>query len=181
MMRFFIEYNCVPLKGELVYRAYEHSFDFKVESQPDLVHRAGSKGTTSLLIGTLQIEIGIETGAALFAWGLHSHITQWREDRLPTISSQKGCVNVLFDEEPTIGVSQGLAEVGEWQTTYDPSTGWISVSSNEREAADTYVEFADNTIAGLADKQLISLWLRPIWHRERFEEGPVSLFSEFTT
>lgn len=35
---------------------------------------------TSLLIGTLQIEVGLEFGAAVFVWGLHSHVSQWRRD-----------------------------------------------------------------------------------------------------
>jgi hypothetical protein len=176
----FLKYDCAPLHGEVVYRAYEYSFDFKVKSESELALRAGSKGTTSLVVGTLQIEVGIETGAALFVWGLHSHSTQWRQVRLPRVSSQKGCVKVEFDEEPVIGVSQGLAEVGEWQTTYDEDTGWICVSANEHDVAENYVEFADNTIVGLADEKLVSVWLRPVWHRERSEEGPVSLFSEFT-
>ena len=181
MIRFFVESDCVPLKGELVYRAYEYSFDFKVESESELARRAGSKGTISVVVGTLQIEVGIETGAVLFLWGLHAHNTQWRRDRLPRISWEKGCVKVRFDQEPIIGVSQGLAEVGEWQTRYDADTGWICVSCDEGDTGERYVEFAEDTIAGLADEKLVSLWLRPRWHQERFEEGPASLSSAFET
>ena len=172
----FLSYDCPQLRGQLIYRAYEYSFDFILESRADAAIRAGNKGLTSLVIGTLQIEIGIETRLALFVWGLHSHVSKWRQSPLPRIASRPGCLKVLFDEEPVIGVSQGLAEVGEWQTTYDENTGWICVSANEHDVAESYVEFADNTIAGLADEKLVSVWLRPVWHRERFEEGPVSLF-----
>jgi hypothetical protein len=177
----FLKYDCASLQGELLYRAYEYSFDFKAKSESELALRAGSKGTTSLVVGTLQIEVGIETGAALFVWGLHSHSTQWRQDRLPRISPEKGCVKVLFDEEPVIGISQGLAEVGEWQTTYDANTGWILVSANEHDVAESHREFAEDTIAGLTDEKLVSLWLRPIWHQQSFEERPASLFSELKT
>lgn len=180
MMR-FLKYDCTPLQGEVVYRAYEYSFDFKVKSESELTSRAGSKGTTSLVVGTLQIEVGIETGAALFVWGLHSHSTQWLRDRLPGISPEEGCLKVLFDEEPVIGVSQGLAEVGEWQTIYDANTGWLCVRSNEHDVAESYVEFAQNTIAGLGNEKLVSLWLHPLWYQERFEEGSPSLFSELKT
>lgn len=171
----FLKYDCAPLQGELIYRAYEYSFDYKVSSESELALRAGNKGTTSLVVGTLQVEIGIETGAALFVWGLHSHTTRWRRVHLPGVSSQKGCVKVLFDEAPVIGVSQVFAEVGEWQTTYDEDTGWISVSANEHDVVGSHVEFADNTIAGLANEKLVSLWLRPFWDRNGFEEGPTSL------
>lgn len=177
----FLNYDCVPLEGELVYRAYESSFDFQVGSQLELARRAGSKGTTSLLIGTLQIEVGIETGAALFVWGLHSHSSQWRLDMLSRPSAQRGCVKVVFIRELTRGVSQGLAEVGEWQTTYDSKTGWVCVSSNEHDVAESYVEFAEDTIAGLLNDGLVSIWLRPIWHQERLGGGSASLLNELKT
>jgi hypothetical protein len=177
----FLNYDCVPLEGQLVYRAYEYSFDFKVGSQPELARRAGSKGTTSLLIGTLQIEVGLETGTALFVWGLHSHSAQWRRDSLSRPLAQPGCVRAVFDEEPIMGVSQGLAEVGEWQTTYDPNTGWICVSSNVHDVFESYIEFAENTIAGLHNGSLVSVWLHPIWHPERLEGGSPFLLNELKT
>jgi hypothetical protein len=133
------------------------------------------------MIGTLQIEIGIETRLALFVWGLHSHISKWRKGPLPRVVSRPGCLKVLFDEEPVVGVSQGLAEVGEWRTTYDANTGWICVSANEHDVAESHREFAENTIAGLSNEKLVSVWLRPIWHQERFEERSASLFSEHKT
>jgi hypothetical protein len=177
----FLSYDCPPLPGQLIYRAYEYSFDFILESREEAASRAGNKGLTSLVIGTLQIEIGIETRLALFVWGLHSHVGKWRQGVLPRISPEKGGVKILFDEEPVIGVSQGLVEVGEWQTTYDPDTGWICVSANEPDVAESHREFAQDTIAGLTDEKLVSLWLRPIWHQQRFEERPASLFSELKT
>jgi len=167
----FSKYDCVPLKGEVVYRAYEHSFDFKVECEPELLCHAGNKGTTSVLVGTLQIEIGIETGNALFVWGLHSHNSQWKRDRLERVLSEKGCVKVSFDCEAIVGVSQELAGVGEWNTTYDMNNGWICISAKEHGAADSYIEFAQDTIAGLANGKLVSIWLRPVWHQERFKEA----------
>lgn len=177
----FLTYDCVPLAGQLVYRAYEYSFDFQVGSQLEMTRRAGSKGTTSLLIGTLQIEVGIETGAALFVWGLHSHSSRWRLDSLARPPAQPGCVKVVLNRELTRGVSQALAEGREWKTTYDPNSGWVCISSTEQDVAESYVEFAEDTIAGLLNDDLVSVWLRPIWHQERFEEGFASLFNESKT
>lgn len=162
MIHFFVESDCLPLKGELVYRPNEYSFDFKVESESELARRAGSKGTISIVVGTLQLEVGIETGTVLFLWGLHEHSVRWRRDRLPSISSEKSCVKVRFEQEPTVGVSQGLAEVGEWNTTYDVQSGWICVSGEERDSAQRYVEFAEGTIVGLIDEKLVSVWLHPV-------------------
>ena len=106
----FRDCEYLPLSGQLIYRAYEYSFDFEVEAHSELARRAGSEGTTSLLMGTLQIEIGIETGTLLFVWGLHSH-TKWLRDQLPSFSPRPGSVKVLFDEEPIVGVSQSLKEI----------------------------------------------------------------------
>lgn len=164
----FVEYDCVPLQGELVYRAYEHSFDFKVKSNSELAKRTGDKGSTALLIGTLQIEVGIEAGTALYAWGLHSHISQWRRDHVPAVPAKSGGIKVIFDEEPVIGVSQGLADVKEWHTAFDPNTGWISISSNQFDNAAHYIEFAENTIAGVSNEKLVSLRLHPTWYQDRF-------------
>lgn len=180
MMRFVFSSEEKPLSGRCIYRAYEYSFDFEPDNREEVIQRAGEKGTTSLVIGTLQIEVGILSAALLYAWGYHPH-TSWRRDHLPPISWEKGCVKVQFDQEPIIGVSQGLAEVGEWQTTYDANTGWICVSSHRDDAGERYVEFAEDTIAGLANEKLVSLWLRPGWRQERFEEGSTSLFSELKT
>jgi len=177
MMR-FVEYDCVPLRGELVYRAYEHSFDFKVNSSSELAERIGNKGTTSLLIGTLQIEVGIEIGAALFVWGLHSHISQWRRDHLSAVSAKKSGIRVIFDEEPVIGVSQGLADVGEWYTAFDPNTGWICISSNQYDSAQRYIEFAENTVAGVSNERLVSVRLHPTWYQDPFLKEPTPFFSE---
>jgi hypothetical protein len=164
------------LSGQLIYRAYEYAFEFEVESHSELARRAGSKGTTSLLIGTLQIEVGIETGALLFVWGFHPH-TKWLCDQLPPFSPRPGSVKVQFDEEPIVGVSQSLKEISQLRTTYDPNTGWIRISLDE-DLAEDYIEFTEDTVVGLSNERLMSLWLRPVWRHDPFEEQATSLLSD---
>jgi hypothetical protein len=73
-MRFSIEDKfTTPLPGLLQYRRSEHSFGFQVADPAEFVDRAGGVETTSVSIGTLQIEVGIGSGAALFVWGLHTN------------------------------------------------------------------------------------------------------------
>jgi len=168
----------VSLAGQLVYREYEYSFDFKAEEQSELVRRAGASGTTSLLIGTLQIEIGIETHVALFVWGLHSHKDQWVRGCLSPVSLRPGSVKVLFDQQPIAGVSQTLVETAQVRTTYDPDSGWLCISLGNDVIADVYVEFAEDTVAGLLNEKLVELWLRPVWRRERFGEESAPLFNQ---
>src|SRR5215210_3973240 len=164
----FQHHEGVSLAGQLVYREYEYSFDFKAAAQSELVRRSGGGGTTSLLIGTLQIEIAIDTRVALFVWGLHSHSDHWVRTRLPRVSPRPGYLHVLFDQEPLPGICQSLTESSQLRTTYDPDSGWIRISLGDDETADVYVEFAEDTVAGLLNEKLISLWLRPAWLAERF-------------
>jgi hypothetical protein len=171
----FQEYKYLKLPGRLIYRAYEYSFDFEVGLESELTKRAGSQGTTSLLLDTLQIEIGVETGTVLFVWGLHPH-TKWVKERLAPFSARPGSVRVLLDRLPTVGVSESLKDISQVRTTYDPNTGWIRISPGQ-DLSEDYIEFADNTVIGLANEKLTSLWLRPIWSRVSFEEqAPSPLF-----
>jgi hypothetical protein len=59
------------LQGELFYNRSEQSFDFVSMSRSGVRRRMGDLGPTSVLIGTLQIEIGVETGTLLYVWGYH--------------------------------------------------------------------------------------------------------------
>jgi hypothetical protein len=161
----FVENQHPPLAGQLLYRPNEYSFDFDLESRDEAHSRAGNGGTTSLLVGTLQIEIGIETEAALYLWGLHTHFSKWSKADLPEISPHPGGIRVIFDKPPKTGVSELISYPGEWQTIHDASSGWICVMSSNKHPT-SFVEFAKDTIAGLADRDLVSLWLHPTWLQE---------------
>jgi hypothetical protein len=99
-------------------------------------------------------------------WGLHSHKGLWVRDRLAPISVYPGRVKVLFDHEPIIGASQSLTDKAPVLTTYDSDSGWVRLSWGPHRTADDYIEFAENTVVGLVDEELVSLWLRPIWYKE---------------
>lgn len=161
MIRFVKTQEWSALKGVLIYRASEYSFDFEPASNIDVIKRAGEEGTTSISIGTLQIEVGVETQVILFVWGLHSY-NLWQEKSLPSIEFETGCVKVSLDEKPIAGVSLELAKVGQWITVRDPYTGWICVSLNSEDQATEYVEFAACTVAGIKEGHLVSLWLNPV-------------------
>src|SRR5438067_1407980 len=66
-----------PLGGVLFYSKREYSFRFVPASPDQLTERVGERGVTSLSVGTLQIEVGIEHKRALYVWGLHPY-TRWK-------------------------------------------------------------------------------------------------------
>jgi hypothetical protein len=148
------------LQGELIYRRSEYSFDFEPMSRSGVRRRTGDFGTTSVLIGTLQIEIGIETGTFLYVWGYYPE-TAWKRHKLPNPTTQPGKVSISFEEPPELSVSIGLVEFNEWTTAYDPRTGWLCVGDPAPNPTAQLVEFATNTIAVIYEVQLRALWLRP--------------------
>lgn len=159
-MRFTVTDEWPTLKGRLVYHTDEYAFDFEPESIKEVERRTGGQGTTSILIGTLQIEVGIATGMALFVWGYHPHLA-WNQNHLPSLRVVPGGVKVSTGGHLQKGVSVPIFNVGEWQTTHDPDTGWICVGDYTASERCSSIEFATNTIAVIEGNLLRAIWLRP--------------------
>lgn len=155
-----VELKQSTLKGELFYHRSEQSFDFESMSRSGVRRRMGDLGPTSVLIGRVQIEIGIETGTFLYIWGYHPE-TAWRQARLANPNAQPGMVSITFEEPPERGVSIGLVGMNEWPTAYDPRTGWVCLGDPAPGRSAQWVEFATNAIAVIGEDQLRALWLRP--------------------
>lgn len=149
------------LDGVLKYTVAEYSFRFTPGSPQELAHRVGDGGQTSLSVGTLQIEVGIETGILLFAWGLHPK-ERWSVGRLETPQAEPGIVKVSGCKALAAGVSIGVAAVGDWSTTYDPETGWVRTTEDER-PDEEHVLIATDLVVGLRQGALSSVWLQPIF------------------
>lgn len=148
------------LDGLLVYSDSEYSFRFDVGSPADLASRLGSLGRTSLSIGTLQLELDIATGTALFVWGLHPR-TRWVDGSCSPERATPGVVHVRGTPQLEAGVAIAVAEVGEWSTTYDRVTGWVRVAGDPSVADDAQISIASGTVLGLHRERLGSLWLQP--------------------
>lgn len=146
--------------GVLYYTENEYSFRFNVASPADLAIQVGAKGTTSLAIGTLQIEVGVETRRALFVWGLHPKI-KWLSHRLDLPKSREGYISVDRRCSLQPGVAIEVAPVGKWYTVYDSGTGWIRVAADD-EGDNEIIEIAESTLLGARNGCLHSIWLRPI-------------------
>jgi hypothetical protein len=148
-----------PLDGRLVYVEAEYSFRFDVAAPAELLERAGGQGLASVSIGTLQIEVGVATHHALFAWGLHPRL-RWVEASLPAPVSSGGVVLLGPDMDFSAGSSVALSAVGEWNTVYDISSGWLRVSANST-GGEALVEVATGVLLGSSNGELCSVWLRP--------------------
>ena len=151
-----------PLDGVLRYVDAEHSFTFDVASPADLQERSGSSGMTSLSIGTLQIEIGIETGLVLFVWGFHPRAA-WKMQAVgqpdPVVTSARLDATVPLQR----GVSVPIAAVGEWTTAFDEATGWLHIAKDLAQVSGQQLLVATGVALGVTDGRLDSLWLQPIF------------------
>jgi hypothetical protein len=122
--------------------------------------RKGGLGVTSIQIGTLQLEVGIETGLVLYAWGYHPH-TLWRPATVAPEVVTPCAVRVVADPPFVLGVSCNIAAVGEWETLYDQKSGWLRVAADESNT-ELFACVAEGVLVGLNQGQIRSVWLNPI-------------------
>ncbi len=149
------------LKGEAQYVTAESSFDFE-RGTPTGVDDGGLAGFTSLLVGTLQIEVDIERRTALHVWGYHPRETWVFGVAVPSPFHSDEVV-ITSDNNLIPGVSLALAEIGEWTTTYDKNSGWVYVCANPLLKDDQTVLIATNTLLGLIGDSLNSIWIKPVF------------------
>jgi hypothetical protein len=149
------------LEGTLVYASREHSFRFDVGSPIEFAERIGTSGVTSLTVGTLQVEVGVDTHLVLFIWGLHPR-ARWIEGVVGTPNYRTGIVEVQEPRDLRRGVSIGLAEVNAWSTVHDSETGWLRVAAPAVQD-DDLVLVSTSAVLGLGRTgELTSIWLQPV-------------------
>ena len=147
------------LSGLLIYDDSEYSFRYEADLS-ELRDRLGDGGVTSVTIGTLQIEVDVDSGQALFVWGLHPK-AQWAEARLAPPRTQPGIVSFESEKPFSEGVSISAARVGVWNTQYDSKTGWVRVAPDPA-PDESQIMIADGVVIGVLREELHSLWLRPL-------------------
>lgn len=161
MHNLFASPSGTAVSGILAYVRQDHAFDFRPLDADHLTKAVGTMGTASLLVGSLQVEVGVETGRFLYVWGYHPMQT-WKDGVVNPPSYRPGLVSAATGSLKP-GVSEAIAEVGHWHTLHDGSTGWVQLSSDPVVEADSAIEFAEDVVAGIAGGRLMGLWLRPIF------------------
>ncbi|WP_411574095.1 hypothetical protein [Streptomyces fradiae] len=150
------------LRGSLTYARSEHSFLYEADDPGDLACRAGSSGVTSLVVDTLQLEVGVETGQALYIWGYHP-AGQWESTSLSLPEAAPGELLVTADEGLEEAVSVPLPG-GDWRTRFDPDQGIVHVArTSQADDVVRHVRIADGVIVGLAGDSVRDFWLRPVF------------------
>ena len=151
-----------PLEGVLTYDYSEFGFSFDPQSGDSLRARVGSKGVTSASVGTLQLEIDIESQEVLFAWG-YFPLAGSGEGGLNPPPFSAGRVLAVPDRPLQPGVSVDISEE-RWESILDPASGWVLIQSGKGGHAE-FTEVADGICLGIRDGDLVSVWLKPVFIR----------------
>jgi hypothetical protein len=136
-----------PFEGSVVYRTDDRAFDFAPH-----VH---SYEATSLLAGTLQLEIDVPTRRLLYVWG-YSPAESWEDARLSMPIGED--LGVFVDDEVTLtqGVSRPLP--GDWRPRWDKASRTFVAEQLDLEV-DCYARIGQSCTIGLAGRQIGALWL----------------------
>jgi len=141
------------LQGRLIYRTKEHSFDFESSSSFQCPAR------TSLQFGTLQLEVALPVGTALFIWGYHPQ-ELWQEHAVPVPPARPGLLQIQ-DVGLRPGISVRKVDVGEWITTNDIRSGWLRFGDRTNNEV-RYCEFGDDMVAAVSsDGNVRAFYLHP--------------------
>ncbi|MFF0361514.1 MULTISPECIES: hypothetical protein [Streptomyces] len=149
-----------PLEGVLAYDESEYGFSFSAQSGDSLSERLGSEGVASVLVGTLQLEVDIESREVLFAWGYFPNVRGFVAE-LSAPQFTPGRVFISSDHSFEPGVSFEVPGDG-WRVSYDPSSGWVFIRLNDATDA-AFVQIASGTVLGINNGGLVSLWLSPVF------------------
>lgn len=160
MMFYTIDTDEPALKGKLIYHVQDHSFDFEPESLVTLQQRVGFVGTTSLLINSMQLEVGIETGILLYVWGYYPRY-HWKQAKLSPPSPCVGMIRAGLESPFEEGISISIEPMIQWTTHYDSSSGWICIGDSTIPPTHEPIEFATFVIAVIEKTNLHALWLHP--------------------
>ncbi|MGV9932595.1 hypothetical protein ACWDY4_18725 [Streptomyces olivaceoviridis] len=148
------------MEGVLTYDESEYGFSFSANSGESLSERLGSKGVTSVLIDTLQLEVDIESREILYAWGYFPNI-RGAVSKLNVPQIAVGRVRISSDYPFEPGVSYEVPG-DRWRVSCDPSSGWIAIEQGDVTGAE-FVQIASGTVLGIDNGDLVSIWLSPVF------------------
>lgn len=83
----------------------------------------------------------------------------WRKARLEYPNADEGLIKVDFDFPTERGM--GVDYATDWVTFYDKSSGVVCIRGRDVPCNTVHVEFTNNTVAGIYNSRLVSVWLKP--------------------
>jgi hypothetical protein len=144
-----------PVPGRLTYQI--DSWSFYYEEHTCWVPTVD---LSTLLIGTLEIEVNLDTNICVYVDGYHHYVT-WQLSPLCGPERVPGILKVHTNEPLLCGHGYPIEDMVPDVRWFDPATGWCCVGNKERPTESQAVEFATGCVAVVKNRRLISLWLKP--------------------
>lgn len=149
------------IRGRHIYRRSEYSFDFTPVPPEGLRRLIGPSGTASVSANEVQLEMDLDTGRLLYAWGLCPHMGWQDTDASPIGRLVDGQVFAL-KSKPILGASYPISPSRErWRVMANRALGWVILTSPTNTGPEVLVRIADGCILGLKGTELVSLWIHP--------------------
>ncbi|MGA5564743.1 hypothetical protein ACPCUV_26745 [Streptomyces platensis] len=117
-----------------------------------------------MLIGTLQLEVDVESRDVLFAWGYFPNV-RGSAAELGAPNCFPGRVSISSVHSFHSGVSLEVPGKG-WRVAHDPSSGWVAIRLKDSDDAD-FVQIASGIVLGIDTGNLVSVWLDPVFQGDR--------------
>jgi hypothetical protein len=154
-----------PVSGHPLYAGEDYAFNFRMDLR-EKENRVGKHGTTSFVVGTLQLEVAVDNPFCLYVWG-YCPMGRWERSSLSPPMAQRGSLRASYEKSLISGVSVGIEEMMPANYWFDPDSGWFCAGTTEAASPGAQaVEFASGCLAVVADGRLLSLWVHP----ENWEE-----------
>lgn len=151
-----------PLSGRLVYRAAEYAIDFVDCARDEIALMAGNRGCCSLSLGTLQIEVGVETGRLLYPWG-YCPLMNCELKSLPMKQIDAGAIYVGSCGEGLIaGVALEFPGSRLWRMFKDEVSGWICIGDPAIGENVHLIQFSTDALLSFSEKRVTALWIKPV-------------------
>lgn len=148
MFKFKVNNTAKIHLGSLIYYKEENSFNFVPSRNADI----------SLLVGYLHIGVDSETMTFQQIWGFQPY-EGWIKKALNIPNFIEGELMVEGNIQP--GMTYRIDGSEKWAAKFDSQTGWVCIGENEIAKNDSFIKFADNTVAVINNDKLKSLWLKP--------------------
>ena len=150
-----------PVEGILEYRARDYAFAFLPSDPAALRTLVGDQGTTSLVFGSVQVEVSVDSGRCLFAWG-YSPRQGWRPGSISGLPDVRSGACFTSGVLLRPGVSIGVIGSTDILVSHDAESGKVWLRSKNGEPAKTAVEIAEGVAVLIAaDSRPVGLLLQP--------------------
>ena len=150
MIGFSVLYKNINFLGEAQYIDDESSFYYKPWNYVDYALVIGN--------GYNSLDVNLKTMNVVQLTGLNPK-RNWIKKNLSVPYAQPGELLVLLNENYQGGT--GVQYAKNWETYFNLDTGWICIGNPNYASTDKAVIFANNTVAVVREKTLLSVWIRP--------------------